>query len=93
MTFLCFFNVRYVCSSGQDPHHFDLDSDPDPVCHFDVDPEPAYRYHFEADRDPTFHFDGDAPMQIRIRILCFNLMRIQIGNTGLLEESDASNRV
>ncbi len=62
----------YVCSSGPDPHHFDLD--PDPACHFDADPEPAY--HFEADRDPTFHFDGDAPMRIRIRILRFNLMRI-----------------
>jgi hypothetical protein len=38
-----------------DPHHFNVDVDPDPppACNFKTDPDPAY--HFNADPDPASH--------------------------------------
>jgi hypothetical protein len=31
------------CISVADPHHFDVDSDPDPTFHFDADPDPNFQ--------------------------------------------------
>jgi hypothetical protein len=41
-------------TSVADPHHLDMDLDPDldPACHFDVDPGPDPTFNFGADTDP-----------------------------------------
>jgi hypothetical protein len=50
--------ILYGLSSIADPHHFDVDPDPDSAFHFDADPDPTFQS--DADLDPTTHFFPDS---------------------------------
>jgi hypothetical protein len=48
-----------VPSSVADPHHIDVDLDPDPAFYFVANPDPDFTFHSDMDQDPSFQFDAD----------------------------------
>ncbi len=50
-----------------DPHHFNMDPDPDPSFIFNADPDP--NFHFDPDPDLTFHFNADPDPASHLRPL------------------------